>query len=296
MEQPEGFVAEGEQDKVYRLVHSLYRLKQAGQVWNRTFTHTIKRKLGFNTIHSDAGVYILHRHHKRGDSETDVILILYVNNLLLLGEDLSKINDIKHQLGKLYQMKDLGPASSYLGVQITRDQNTQAIWIDQQAYIENALKRFELLDANNANTSLPAGIHLEKSEEPAALDTKTSYQQIIRTLIYAAIGTRPNIAFAAMRLSRFNNNPTEEHIKYARYVLRYLKGTKELKIKYDRSSDAGLIGYSDSDWGENRDDHHSTSGHIFLMANGAISWASQRQKTVALSVGEAEYMELASTG
>ena len=87
----------------------------------------------------------------------------------------------------------------------------------------------------------------------------------------------------------------KEHIKYAKYVLRYFKGTKELKIKYDRSSDARLIAYLDSDWGENKDDHHSTSGHVFLMANGAISWVSQQQKTVALSVGEAEYMELAST-
>ena len=142
-------------------------------------------------------------------------------------------------------------------------------------YIENTLKRFELLDANSTNTPLPAGIHLEKSEEPVALDTKTYYQQIIGTLIYAAISTRPDIAFAATRLSQFNNNPTKEHIKYAKYVLRYLKGTKELKIKYNRSSDARLIRYSDSDWGENRDDRHSTSGHVYLMANGAISWASQ---------------------
>ena len=116
---------------------------------------------------------------------------------------------------------------------------------------------------------------MEKSEEPVALNTKTYYQQIIGMLIYAAIGTRPDIAFVAMRLSQFNNNPTEEHIKYAKYVLRYLKGTKELKIKYDGASDAGLIRYSDSDLGENRDNHYSTSGHVFLMANGAISWASQ---------------------
>ena len=121
MEQLESFIAQGEEDKVCRLMHSLYGLKQAGQVWNRTFAHTIKRKLGFNTIHSDPGVYILCHHHKRGDSEMDMILILYVDDLLLLGEDLSKIEDIKHQLGKLYQMKDLGPASSYLGIDITRD-------------------------------------------------------------------------------------------------------------------------------------------------------------------------------
>ena len=225
----------------------------------------------------------------------DMILILYVNNFLLLGEDLSKIEDIKRQLGTLYQMKDLGPASSYLGICITRDWNARAIWINQQAYIENALKRFELLDANSTNTSLPAGIHFEKSKEPVALNTKTYYQQIIRTLIYATMGTRPDIAFAAMTLSQFNNNLMKEHIKYVKYVLQSLKGTKALKIKYNGSSDAGLIGYLDSDWGENRDDCHSTSGHVFLMANGAISWASQWQKMVTLSVGEAQYMELAST-
>ena len=226
----------------------------------------------------------------------DIILILYVDDLLLLGEDRAKIEDIKCQLGKLYQMKDLGPTSSYLGIRIARDCTKQIIWIDQQAYIENALKRFKLHDANNTKTPLPAGAHLEKSKVLVTTETKTYYQQMIRTLIYAAIGTRPDIAFAATRLSQYNNNPTEEHIKYARYVLRYPKGMKELKIKYDGASDAGLIGYSDSDWGENKDDCHSISGHLFLMANGAISWASQWQKTVALSVGEAEYMELASTG
>ena len=122
-----------------------------------------------------------------------MILILYVDDLLLLGEDLHKINDVKHQLGKLYQMKDLGPASSYLGIRMTRNRNTRAIWIDQEAYIKNALKRFDLSDANSTKTPLPAGIHLEKSEETVTLDTKTYYQQIIRMLIYAAIGTRPDI-------------------------------------------------------------------------------------------------------
>ena len=73
-------------------------------------------KLGCNTIHSDAGVYILCHHHKVEDAEMDMILILYVDNLLLLGEDQSKIEDVKNQLGKLYQMKDLGPASSYLEI------------------------------------------------------------------------------------------------------------------------------------------------------------------------------------
>ena len=75
-------------------------------------------------------------YHKRGDSEKDMTLILYVDDLLLLGEDLSKIEDIKHQLGKLYQMKDLKPASTYLGIHITRNHSEQIIWINQQANIE----------------------------------------------------------------------------------------------------------------------------------------------------------------
>ena len=145
--------------------------------------------------------YVLYCHHKMGDSEMDMVLILYVDDLLLLGEDLSKIKDVKCQLGKLYQMKDLGPTSSYLGIRITRDCSRQIIWIDQQAYIENTLKRFKLHDANNTKTPPPASNHLRKLEKLATTETKTYYQQMIRTLIYATIGTRPDIAFAATRLS-----------------------------------------------------------------------------------------------
>ena len=107
-------------------------------------------------------------------------------------------------------MKDLGAAQSYLGIQITRDRAHQCIWIDQEAYIDSALSRFHLMDANDTKTPLPAGVHLTKSE--------------------------------------------------------------------------------------NKDDRHSTLGQVFTLANGVISWASQRQKMVALSVGESEYMELAATG
>ena len=202
MEQPEGFIANGENDKVCKLMCSLYGLKQAGQVWNRTFANTIKKKLGFKMIHPDVGVYIL---CQRQGGNMKIILILYVNDLLLLGEDQSEIEDIKCQLGILYHMKDLGPTSSYLGIQITRDHKSRSIWIDQEAYIDNALKKFKLQDANNSKSLLPVSLYLEKYEGMATTKTKTQFQQMIRTLIYATIGTRPNIAFAATQLSQFNN-------------------------------------------------------------------------------------------
>ena len=212
-----------------------------------------------------------------------------------MGNDLPLINKIKKKLGKAYQMKDLGAAQSYLGIRITRDCAHQCIWIDQEAYIDSAIKQFRLMNANDTKTPLPAGVHLTRSETPSSTDLRTKYQQLISTLLYAALGTRPDIAFTVTRLSRFNSDPTEEHLRYAKYVLRYLKGTKSLQICYDGSSNASLIGYSDSDWDENKDDRHSTLGQVFTMANGTISWASQCQKTVALSVGESEYMELAAT-
>ena len=118
MEQPEGFVVKGQEKKVCKLVKSIYGLKQAGRVWYELMADTLRRKLGFEQIHSDAGVYVLRR---RGGNQTEIILILYVDDLLLMGNDLSMINKIKKKLGEAYHMKDLGAAQSYLGIRITRD-------------------------------------------------------------------------------------------------------------------------------------------------------------------------------
>ena len=106
-------------------------------------------------------------------------------------------------------MKDLRPTSSYLGIWITIDHNSRSIWIDQQVYIENAIKKFGLQDANSTKTPLPAALHLEKNEVMATIETKTLLQQMIGTLIYAAIGNRPDITFAATWLSQYNNNPLD---------------------------------------------------------------------------------------
>ena len=112
-----------------------------------------------------------------------------------MGNDLSMINKIKKKLGEAYHMKDLGATQSYLGIWITRDRAHQCIWIDQEAYIDSALSRFHLMDTNETKTPLPTGVHLTKSETPSSTNLRTEYQQLIWTLLYAALGTRPNIAF-----------------------------------------------------------------------------------------------------
>ena len=171
-----------------------------------------------------------------------------------MGNSQPMIHGIKKQLMAVYQMKDLGAATSYLGIRITRDCKQRSIWIDQEDYIHNALTRFNLLNTNDTKTPLPEGVRLVAATELMPPEKLTRYQQLIGTLLYASIGTRPDIAFAVTRLLRYNANPTDEHQKYAQYILKYLKGTIKTRIHYDGSSHAGLIGYSDSDWGENKDD------------------------------------------
>ena len=105
----------------------------------------------------------------------------------------------------VYQMKDLGAATSYLGIRITRDQKQRSIWIDQEDYIHNALTRFNLLNTNDTKTPLPEGVHLVATTEPTPLEKLTRYQQLIGTLLYASIGMHPDIAFAVTRLSRYSS-------------------------------------------------------------------------------------------
>ena len=189
------------------------------------------------------------------------------------------IHSIKKQLKAAYQMKDLGATTSYLGIRITRDQKQRSIWIDQEDYIHNTLTHFNLLNTNDTKTPLPEGVHLVTTGEPMPPEKLTRYQQLIRTLLYASIGTCPDIAFAVTRLSRYNVNPMDEHHRYVQYILKYLKGTIKTQIHYNGSSHAGLIGYSDSDWGENKDDRHSTSGQVFTLGNSVISLSNQQLRS-----------------
>ena len=174
MAQPEGFIKSGQEHKVCKLIKSIYGLKQARRVWYETISKTLQKKLGFQQLHSDAGVHVLHQWE--GDHE--IILILYIDDLLIMGNSQPMIHSIKKQLMAAYQMKDLGAATSYLGIWITRDHKQQSIWIDHEDYIYNALTRFNLLNANDTKTPLPEGVYLVTTTEPTPPEKLTRYCQI----------------------------------------------------------------------------------------------------------------------
>jgi hypothetical protein len=124
---------------------------------------------------------------------------------------------------------------------------------------------------------------------------RSKYQSVIGSLLYIMLGTRPDIAFAVIKMSQFCANPTAEHLQKALYIVRYLKGTKDLSITYDGYSKSSFTAFSDTDWAGNLESRRSTTGFIVFLADGPISWVSKRQKTIALSSTEAEYMALTET-
>ena len=115
---------------------------------------------------------------------------------------------------------------------------------------------------------------------------------MVGSLLYAATATRPDIAQAVGAVSKFNSCPTEAHLTAVKRILRYLKGTINLGLMYNKSADQKLFGFSDADWAGDIDSRHSTTRNLFIMSGAAISWLSRKQLVVALSTTEAECIAL----
>lgn len=147
------------------------------------------------------------------------------------------------------------------------------------------------MDCRAIPTPMDAGAKLEPTpaEYHASDADRSWYARSIGLLMYLMMGTRPDIAFAVSALSRYMANPTTAHINAARRVFRYLQGTRDFVLTY-RGDMKSLVGYTDADWAGDLATRRSTSGYIFNLGSGAISWSSKRQPTVALSSCEAEYM------
>jgi hypothetical protein len=163
----------------------------------------------------------------------------------------------------------------------------------QTKYIEGILEKYSLQDACPVHTPLDSHVKLEPGE-PEARNQSNNYARLIGSLMYAAVATRPDIAFAVNRPRSFTANPIMCHWTAAKHVLRYLKGTKNIGITYSKPSEDvatqnQFIGYSDASFTNNYD-CTSASGYTFTSAGGAILWGSKKQNTVSLLTIEAEYV------
>ena len=167
-----------------------------------------------------------------------------------------------------------------------------AIYLDQTDYLKKVLQRFQMSNAKASKTPLPEGYNPEPNKESVDSERRSLFQQVIGSLLYIMLGTRPDICYAVTKMLQFSANPSKEHLDKALYICRYLAGTSNYALVYDGGSQKGLLAYSDSDWAADKSNRRSVTGYFFKVANGIFSWRSQAQKTVALSSTEAEYMAL----
>ena len=261
--------------RVVRLKKALYGLKQAPRLWFIEINSYLL-SLGFSQSTVEPNLYI-------SDS---AIILLYVDDMLIFFKEISTAHEIKQKLQKKYKMTDLGPVKRFLGMTVERTKNGYRL--HQETYIDSLLQKNGMTDCYDASTPIETHAKLETNSEDtdAPVDQK-SYLAIVGSLMYAALGTRPDISYAVGLLSRFNSDPKTRHLTAAKRVLRYLKKTKNLKLEYKQTGEK-LQGYVDSDWGSEKN-RKSVGGYIFSLGGAAVSWASKKQTLVALSTEEAEY-------
>lgn len=288
MEQPEGFQEDGKKGYVCKLVKSLYGLKQAPRQWYRKF-NSVMIKHGYKMTKADHCVFM----QKFSDGDF-IILLLYVDDMLIVGKNISRIKELKETLSESFAMKDLGPARQILGIQIIRDRSVKKLYLSQEKYVEKVLHRFCMDKAKAVSVPLASHFKLNYEQCPSMNEEKLSmknipYSSAVGSLMYAMVCTRPDIAHAVGMVSRYLSNPGRHHWEAVKWVMRYLRGTTNLRLALGCEKPM-LVGYTDSDLAGSLDGRKSTSGHMVTFAGGAVAWQSKLQKCVALSTTEAEFI------
>jgi len=288
MAQPEGFVVEGKERMGCKLKKSIYGLKQASRQWYLKFDEVIK-KFGFIENKIDNCIYIKTKGSKF------IILVLYVDDILLASSDKNMLHETKGFLSSNFDMKDLGDASYVLGIEIHRDRSKCILGLSQKAYIDKVLKRYNMHNCSTTAAPIVKGDKFGLFQSPRnqiESDQMKSipYASAVGSIMYAQVCTRPDLAFVTGMLGRYQSNPGMDHWKGVKKVLRYLQGTKHYMLTYKRSDSLEVIGYSDADFAGCVDTTKSTSGYVFTLANGAISWKSSKQTLTASSTMQAEFV------
>ena len=214
--------------------------------------------------------------------------------MLIAGKHLEEISALKSKMAKLFDMKDMGEASHILGMRIERDRSKKLIWLSQTEYFDKVLQRFNMDKGKALSVPLQSYVKLSKQDCPVSDQEKAEMEKIpyasaVGSLMYAMIATRPDIAFAVGVVSRYMSNPGKKHWEVVKGILRYLKATKNMRICYG-SQELSVKGFTDSDYAGDLDNRRSTSGYVFTLAGGAVSWRSRLQTCVTQSTTEAEYV------
>ena len=292
MKQPEGFVDSKNASKVCKLLRSLYGLKQSARCWNLMMDEYLKSS-GYTQGTADPCVYYRVEVTKGANGKTIIVIFaVYVDDTIICSNDKRTLFAEKKRLSERFEMDDRGEVHHILGMEVLRDRQKKILTISQKLYLEEILKRFGMEDCNPVGTPMEPNKHFTKINEDEEQADEKQFQAAIGSLNYAAIATRPDLSTAVGKLSQFMKNPSNDHWCAVKRVLRYIKGTLNLGLKFVASDSFELTGFSDSDWAGCVESRKSTSGFVFQVGQCTVSWSSKKQPIVALSSTEAEYIAL----
>ena len=290
MDQPEGFIVPGKENKKGKLVHTIYGTMQGGNNWWYTLDNTYI-DLGYTTSKADPCV----RYKKDEDNYT--LTDTYNDDVFGALNDDEEIQKRKEEMGKIWDIKDVGETEYFLGMRVQQDLEAGTIRLTQRPYWELVLNRFQLENVIPRNTPLPVGILLDNDMSPKTESEKREmkdkpYRSVLGSVMWGQLATRPDLSFSVSLLARFQANPGLAHWNALLHVIGYIKNTLDYGLTYSRDYDLSPVAFVDADYGGCRDTHRSTSGYIFTMSGGLVTWSSKRQATVALSTVEAEYVAM----
>jgi hypothetical protein len=295
MKQPEGFEQHGP-DHVCRLSKSIYGLKQASRQWNKKL-HEVLTSMGFKRLESDRSIYLY------ACDDVKIIIPVFVDDLTFASKSQSAIERTIKELKNHFKLRDLGPTTWLLRMEVIRDHAKQSLQLRQRQYIIDMLERYNLGDCKAVSTPMDPGLVLTSdmgasSAEDVAFMKTVPYLNAVGALMYLAQCTRPDIAYAVGVLARFSMNPGIAHWKAVKHLFRYLQGTKDMGLVYksDGLSMDLFTTFTDANHGGCRDSGRSTGGYLVTLGSAAVSWSSKLQSVVALSTTEAEYIAAVEAG
>ena len=287
LEQPPEFSASDPKKYFFWLHKALYGLKQGARSWYESLREALGQ-LGFARTETDHRVFV-----KKWAEGGLVILAVHVDDCLSIGSSQGLIDESKQKINGKYKLTDLGPCRWLLGFKIKRDLEKGTIALSQHTYIDSILTHFNFNAAKPSSILMDPSSPLSKSQSPEALADiakmkNVPYREAVGSLMYAAMGTQPDIAFATSTVAKFLENPGWKHWEAVRKIFQYLKGTRDWKLVYGGQKQ-DLQGWIDTD-GASQEHWRAISGYVFMINGGAMSWSSKKQELVTLSTAEAEYV------
>lgn len=295
MKQAPGF-EEDTPEHVYRLIKGLYGLKQAGRLWYQRLAEVLEHA-GFKRLVSDPAIYLW---TGRG---VKIVIPVFVDDITIIAQSKERVQWVKNLLAKHFNVKDLGEISWLLSMKVERDRKRRTLYLSQRQYIIDLLDRFDMSQSKPVETPMNPGYKLSnddcpKTDEEAREVAGVPYATAVGALQYLAIMTRPDISYTVSKLARFTLNPGPRHWQAVKHLLRYLKGTMDLRLTYgpDSTQKSTFTTYTDADFSGDKDSGRSTNGFLIKIGSGAVSWASKLQGPVAKSSTEAEFYGAAFAG